>query len=85
MDAGAKMGRCTANGDKPDITQTPTPRYDLLDPGAYAETSIQYSHDCPFRCEFCDIISMYGRRPRTKTPEQTLAELQRCLRAWLAP
>ncbi len=74
---GAKRGVYTAGGEKPDVTQTPIPRFDLLDLTAYSEMAIQYSRGCPFRCEFCDIIVLYGRRPRTKTPEQVLAELER--------
>jgi len=74
---GATGGVYRSNGEKPDVTQTPIPRYDLLDLGAYSEMAIQYSRGCPFRCEFCDIIVLYGRRPRTKTPEQVLAELER--------
>jgi len=74
---GAKRGVYTAGGEKPDVTQTPIPRFDLLDLTAYSEMAIQYSRGCPFRCEFCDIIVLYGRRPRTKTPEQLLAELER--------
>ncbi|MGB5733344.1 MAG: B12-binding domain-containing radical SAM protein [Thiohalocapsa sp.] len=74
---GAKRGIYRADGEKPDVTQTPIPRFDLLDLSAYSEMAIQYSRGCPFRCEFCDIIVLYGRRPRTKTPEQVLAELER--------
>ena len=63
--------------EKPDVTTTPIPRYDLLQLDAYDNMSVQFSRGCPFQCEFCDIIVLYGRKPRTKTPEQLLAELQR--------
>ena len=63
---------------KPDVTETPVPRFDLLEMDAYDNMSVQFSRGCPFQCEFCDIIVLYGRKPRTKTPEQLLAELQ-CL------
>lgn len=62
--------------EKPDVTQTPQPRFDLLQRDAYLMMAMQFSRGCPFNCEFCDIISLYGRKPRTKTPEQALAELQ---------
>ena len=62
--------------DKPDMTATPVPRFDLLRPRAYHQMSLQYSRGCPFTCEFCDIIVMYGRRPRTKTAAQVIAELE---------
>lgn len=62
--------------EKPAVTETPIPRYDLLDLTAYDNMSVQFSRGCPFQCEFCDIIVLYGRKPRTKTPEQLLAELQ---------
>ena len=63
------------NTIKPDITKTPIPRFDLLNFDYYMSIPIQYSRGCPFLCEFCDIIIMYGRVPRTKTPEQICAEL----------
>jgi len=52
------------------------PRFDLLRMDAYTTMSIQYSRGCPFRCEFCDIIEIFGRVPRVKTPAQMLAELE---------
>lgn len=64
------------SAEKPDVTTSPLPRFDLLDLDAYFMMAIQFSRGCPFNCEFCDIISLYGRKPRTKEPSQTLAELQ---------
>ncbi len=61
--------------EKPDVTTTPIPRFDLLELDAYDSMSVQFSRGCPFQCEFCDIIVLYGRKPRTKTPEQLLKEL----------
>jgi radical SAM superfamily enzyme YgiQ (UPF0313 family) len=61
--------------EKPDVTITPIPRYDLLELDAYDSMSVQFSRGCPFQCEFCDIIVLYGRKPRTKTPAQLLKEL----------
>ncbi len=61
--------------EKPDVTVTPIPRYDLLELDAYDSMSVQFSRGCPFQCEFCDIIVLYGRKPRTKSPEQLLKEL----------
>ena len=52
--------------DKPDVTATPMPRFDLLQLDRYASMSVQFSRGCPFECEFCDIITIYGRRPRTQ-------------------
>jgi radical SAM superfamily enzyme YgiQ (UPF0313 family) len=77
LERGETSGRFTAGGEKPDVTSTPVPRYDLLELDAYSEMSVQFSRGCPFNCEFCDIIVLYGRKPRTKTPEQLVAELQR--------
>lgn len=77
LERGETAGRFTADGVKPDVTSTPVPRYDLLELDAYSEMSVQFSRGCPFNCEFCDIIVLYGRKPRTKTPEQLIAELQR--------
>jgi radical SAM superfamily enzyme YgiQ (UPF0313 family) len=72
--------------DKPDVTATPMPRFDLLRLQDYASMSVQFSRGCPFQCEFCDIITIYGRRPRTKTPEQLIAELDRLrMLGWRKP
>lgn len=61
--------------EKPDLTRTPVPDFKLVDMRRYSSMAIQYSRGCPFNCEFCDIIEIYGRVPRTKTNEQMLREL----------
>ncbi len=60
--------------ERPAITRTPLPRYDLINMRAYGSMLLQFSRGCPFDCEFCDITKLYGRVPRTKTNEQMLAE-----------
>ena len=74
---GDTHGTFRSDGVKPDVTGTPIPRFDLLEFDAYSEMSVQFSRGCPFLCEFCDIIVLYGRKPRTKSSAQMLAELQR--------
>ena len=71
---------------KPDVTRTPVPRFDLIDIKNYATMSVQFSRGCPFDCEFCDIIKLYGRVPRTKSPEQVVEELDSLYRlGWRGP
>jgi radical SAM superfamily enzyme YgiQ (UPF0313 family) len=76
LERGETHGVFTANGEKPDVTTTPIPRFELLEMDAYDSQAIQFSRGCPFQCEFCDIIVLYGRKPRTKTPAQLLIELE---------
>lgn len=59
-----------------DVTKVPIPRFDLLKFDSYLYIGIQFSRGCPFSCEFCDIIELYGRRPRAKTNDQMLAEIE---------
>ncbi len=61
--------------DKPPLSLTPVPDFQLADLNRYSSMSIQYSRGCPFQCEFCDIIEIYGRVPRTKSNQQIMAEL----------
>ncbi|MBM4301990.1 MAG: DUF4070 domain-containing protein [Deltaproteobacteria bacterium] len=62
--------------EKPDMTTSPIPRFDLLRLDDYATFSIQTSRGCPFDCEFCDVVNLFGRKPRHKTPKQVIAELE---------
>jgi radical SAM superfamily enzyme YgiQ (UPF0313 family) len=76
-DQGARSGVFTAEKFQADVTKSPTPRFDLLNFSYYLHIGVQFSRGCPFTCEFCDIIELYGRVPRTKTTPQMLAELDR--------
>jgi radical SAM superfamily enzyme YgiQ (UPF0313 family) len=61
--------------EKPSMHDSPLPRFDLLKIDQYRSMTIQFARGCPFNCEFCDIIVMYGRKPRTKTVAQIQAEV----------
>ena len=65
------------------LADTPIPLWGLIDVRNYAAMNIQYCRGCPFDCEFCDITALFGRRPRSKTREQLIAELESLyLRGW---
>lgn len=74
-----KPGRIYRTDKFADITNSPLPDYSLLISGAYATAGIQFSRGCPFDCEFCDITALFGRRVRTKTARQIIAELDQLL------
>lgn len=74
--AGLRQGVFEAEKFKTDVTTSPIPRFDLLKFRDYLHVGVQYSRGCPFNCEFCDIIELYGRVPRAKKTPQMLAELQ---------
>jgi radical SAM superfamily enzyme YgiQ (UPF0313 family) len=61
--------------EKPEMTTSPLPDLSLIKMRRYSTMTVQYSRGCPFNCEFCDIIEIYGRRPRTKAIAQVIAEL----------
>ena len=65
----------------PDINTAPVPRWELADLRHYVTMPVQFSRGCPFDCEFCDIVAMYGRVPRTKAPQRVIAELEALRRA----
>ena len=61
--------------ERPSLLSTPAPDFGLIDLNKYSAMNVQYSRGCPFQCEFCDIIEIYGRVPRTKSNAQILSEL----------
>ncbi len=75
-EAGEREGVFEAEKFKIDVTRSPVPRFDLLKVEHYLYIGVQFSRGCPFTCEFCDIIELYGRVPRAKTNAQMLHELE---------
>ena len=67
--------------ERPEMNTSPLPDVSLIKMHRYSTMAVQYSRGCPFNCEFCDIIEIYGRRPRTKAVAQVLAELDQLLAA----
>ncbi len=74
LEKGCAQHIYTSN-ERPDISQTPIPLWSLINMKKYSSMSVQYSRGCPFNCEFCDIIILNGHKPRTKSKDQVLAEL----------
>ena len=79
-EAGEREGVFEAEKFQTDVTKTPIPRFDLLKFDDYLHIGVQFSRGCPFTCEFCDIIELYGRVPRAKTNAQMLTELEELYR-----
>jgi radical SAM superfamily enzyme YgiQ (UPF0313 family) len=75
LQKGAKSGRYFSE-EKADMLKAVVPRYDLINFRNYIMIGIQFIRGCPFNCEFCDIIELYGRIPRFKSNEQVIKELQ---------
>ncbi|NLE99648.1 MAG: DUF4070 domain-containing protein [Anaerolineales bacterium] len=73
--AAGHPARVYRTDEFPDIRLSPAPMWELADLKHYAQMSIQYSRGCPFNCEFCNVTSLLGHRPRTKSAEQVIAEL----------
>jgi len=73
-DVSGRSAELTVGG-KTTLRNTPIPRWDLINLRDYFSAAIQYSRGCPFDCDFCDITKLFGKEPRTKSPEQMIAEL----------
>jgi radical SAM superfamily enzyme YgiQ (UPF0313 family) len=74
LEAG-RAQRMYPAGAFPELDRSPVPAWELADLDRYASMSLQYSRGCPFNCDFCNVTALFGHRPRTKRPEQVLAEL----------
>ena len=72
---GASTRARYEQAEKTDMTTVPPPRYELVPFREYTMGCIQTSRGCPFQCEFCDIIVIFGRKPRIKTADQVVAEV----------
>jgi len=72
---GVKSGKYFS-AERANMLQAVVPRYDLIRFGDYIMIGLQFIRGCPFNCEFCDVIELYGRIPRFKTNEQVIKELQ---------
>jgi len=64
------------SAEKPEMSLTPIPRFDIINVREYSSMALQFSRGCPYNCEFCDIIELFGRVPRTKSAAQFIAEVE---------
>ena len=74
--AGGEKHGVFSSDNRPDMTESPIPRFDLINFDDYIALTVQTSRGCPFDCEFCDIVNLYGRKPRYKNPRQIVKELE---------
>jgi radical SAM superfamily enzyme YgiQ (UPF0313 family) len=73
--AQGKAKRIYTASDFPDIQNSPIPMWELVKRNSYASMSLQFSRGCPFNCDFCNVTTLFGHRPRTKNAGQIIAEL----------
>lgn len=78
--AQGQRGGVIESSLRPELATSPIPRFDLVNFKHYANLPIQTSRGCPHDCEFCDVVQIYGRRPRYKEPHQVIAELETIFR-----
>ena len=79
--AGEPTAERYEQADRTDMTKVPPPRLDLVKADRYWLAPLQFSRGCPFLCEFCDIITVFGRKPRVKTAAQMIVEFEAVRRA----
>jgi radical SAM superfamily enzyme YgiQ (UPF0313 family) len=69
------LQRIYTTSEYADIRKTPIPMWELINLNRYATMSVQFSRGCPFNCDFCNVTALFGHKPRIKTAEQIIAEL----------
>lgn len=63
-------------GDRIDLSVSPVPRWDLVNLDNYEGSVVQTSRGCPHDCEFCDVVSLFGRGNRYKPIKNIMKEIQ---------
>lgn len=58
-----------------EMERSPGPLWELADLRGYMTAALQVTRGCPWACDFCNVTSLLGRRPRSKSPAQVVAEL----------
>lgn len=76
-----ELKRIYKTGEFANVHEAPVPKWELVNLKDYVNAIVQYSRGCPYFCDFCDVTALFGRRPRVKTPEQIIAELDAILKA----
>ncbi|MDH4128356.1 MAG: B12-binding domain-containing radical SAM protein [Spirochaetota bacterium] len=67
---------CYIEKDRVDLSFSPIPRWDLVPLEKYSGNMVQTSRGCPYDCEFCDVVALFGRKMRHKSLEQILKEIK---------
>lgn len=84
--ARGEVHRVYADDTRPELNQTPVPRWELADLRRYGSMCVQFSRGCPYDCDFCNVTALLGKRPRTKSPAQVIGELDSLYSAgWRGP
>ncbi len=73
--AANKLKRVYRSDMYPDIQSSPVPKFNMLELRKYDALSLQYSRGCPYNCDFCNVTALFGHKPRIKSTNQVIAEL----------
>lgn len=68
-----------------DLSRSPVPRYDLLEPARYNRLTVQTSRGCPHLCSFCASSVLLTPRYRVKPADRVLREVRAVKEIWPRP